>query len=126
MNVPEKKACELISHIWKSINWDNVSASRRMGIYDEYTSKVKSASCNSSLSLFSERLSNKMGIRCMKYSQKILDIIQENSQEVLRLLREETQLIILLMRERIEKQKEEAKNIKVIPEFEGENANEIF
>ena len=36
MNVEEKKACELIHHIWKCINWDNVGASRRMGIYDEY------------------------------------------------------------------------------------------
>jgi len=127
MNVTEAKAYEICHHIWKSINWDNIGASRRMGIYDEYTSKIKSASSNNSLSLFAERLSSKMGIRSIRYSKKILDIIEENNPEVLRLLREETQLIVLLMRDKIETMKEE-KGLKEqipTPEFEGD-IDEIF
>lgn len=94
-------AMELIYAAWRSIPWDTVSPMRRMKIYDEYTSKIKSSACALSLAVFVERLCAKMGIRSID-DTSIAPIVAENSEAVLDALRNETQFVVLLMRERIE------------------------
>jgi hypothetical protein len=101
-----EKALRLVMSVWKCINWDNISPSRRMRIYDELTSKIKSAALTSSLSSMAARLQEKWGVRCVK-DDSILDIIDgDDSGKVLNVLREETQIIVLMLRVAIEKERE--------------------
>lgn len=80
-----------------------------MKIYDEYTSKVLSASHCQDLSKFAQKLCAKMGVIGIggkaEDRANVLAIIRENDPEVLQILREETQLVVLMMREKIEQRK---------------------
>jgi predicted membrane chloride channel (bestrophin family) len=85
-----------------------------MKIYDEYVSKIKSASCTDTLRHFAERLCVKMGVRSLGNSQKIQEILEANNVEVLEALRDDTQYAVLLMREIVEQKKEERKEIEAM------------
>ena len=93
-----------------------------MRIYDEFTSKVRSASHTNSLSTFTEKLSAKMGIISIGGKKEdranITKIIKGNDDAILNLLRNETQLIILMMRELIETKRESGND-----EFSGIDAH---
>lgn len=85
-----------------------------MRIYDEYTSKIRSASHTNSLKKFTEKLCAKMGVVGIggkaEDRRKVLGIIKANDLEVLEILREETQLVVLMMREVIEDRKARGEN----------------
>lgn len=81
-----------------------------MKIYDEYTSKIKSASSMNSLKRFVERLCAKMGIRSIS-DTALTAILTEEREDVLSALREETQYVVLLMREVVEKKQVERADI---------------
>jgi len=76
-----------------------------MKIYDEYTSKIRSAANTSDLRRFTDKLAAKMSIRALNYSQEMMEIVKENDPEMLKILRDETQYIVMLMRAIIEEKK---------------------
>lgn len=106
-------ARDLIYLIWRAISWDNISSSRRMKIYDEFTSKIKSAASTNSIAKFTERLCAKLGIRSISGDIGVRSLLEKNDPEVLALLRDETQFVVLLMREIIEAKKEEYSDDKI-------------
>jgi len=101
-----EQAVSLINAVWHGINWDNVSARRRMKIYEEFENKIKSATGVGRVCHFLEKLSNKMDSTIPeKHSNDVLEIIRHTEQndldlELLDVLRSETTYLVLLMRER--------------------------
>jgi len=77
-----------------------------MKIYDEFTSKIKSAASTNSLAKFVERLCAKLGIRSIGSDAGVRELLAHNDHAILSLFRDETQFIVLLMREVIEAKKE--------------------
>lgn len=102
-------ARDLILAVWREIEWDKVSPMRRMRIYDELVSKVKSAAMTNTLESFIESLARKMGVRTVSPYGLLETISASDKDAVLTLLRDETQIIIVMMREHqeLKKQKKE-------------------
>lgn len=100
-----EKARNLIYAVWRAIPWDTISPMRRIGIYEEFTSKIKSSSGQVNLAKFVERLCAKMGIRNVG-DTAIVKIIAENDEKVLDALRSETIYVVAMMREVIEEKQE--------------------
>jgi len=95
----------LLLQVWHSINWDKISASRRMRIYDEFSSKILSASHTSDMKKFLESLCRKWGIRSLP-DPYIIEILNKyEDRDMLKSLREETIYLVLLMRSMIEEHK---------------------
>ena len=91
-------ARDLILEVWRSVDWDGVSGSRRMGIYDEFQAKVQSAAMTSSLGKFVERLARKMGVRSLNNTRADGILRECDHATVLDLLRTETSMIVIMMR----------------------------
>lgn len=108
-------AVSLISCCWRGIDWDNVSTRRRMKIYEEFASKIKSASATGTLSHFLEKLCQKMDANISGTdAPKVLEIVrgiesEDLDLEILDVLRSETELCVLLMREANNELKEGSK-----------------
>ena len=95
----------LLLSIWHSKDWDKVSASRRMKIYDEFSSKILSSAHTSDMRRFLENLCRKWGIRSLP-DPYILEILNKyEDRKMLKSLREETTYLVLLMRSMIEERK---------------------
>ncbi|MFW9872535.1 MAG: hypothetical protein ACFFG0_05480 [Candidatus Thorarchaeota archaeon] len=107
-------AVKFIIAVWSHINWDNVGTNRRMRIYDELASKIKSAAMTNNLNKFLEKFMLKWGVRSVS-DAKILKIIAEyDHNELLNILRNDTAIIILMLRESQELKKElREKNIEI-------------
>lgn len=100
-----ESARDIILAVWTKIDWDNVSPSRRMKIYDELSSKIRSAALTSDLHKFLSRLCDKMGVRSIS-DPRVLKIFEcINHAEMLKILREETSFVILMLRETQEAKK---------------------
>ena len=112
-------AVNLISTVWRGISWDGVSSRRRMKIYEEYENKIKSASMTGKVSIFLNKVCEKMdsnisGADAPKVLEVIRDIeAQDLDLELLDILRSESALIILLMREANDELKENSKQVKL-------------
>lgn len=109
INKQREQARDIVLAVWTCIDWDGVSASRRMNIYNELASKIKSAALTDTLERFLEGLCRKMGVKTI-YNENVLNIINNaDTKALLKLYREETQIIVLMLRttQEIKKQKKE-------------------
>lgn len=115
----------ILSAIWSAIDWETVSPSRRMNIYKEFASKVKSAAASQSLSVFFERLLQKMGIGGISQFQNdtIASILKANNPEVLQAFREETQFLVILLRQQNEEKNDKRKAKKEKSESDAGHIN---
>jgi len=95
-----------------------------MKIYDEFTSKIKSAAATNSLKRFTERLCAKMQIRSIS-DMSLAKILTEDREDVLIALREETQYVVLIMREVIEKKQAERAEIEAEMHIAMKNIEEV-
>ena len=87
--------------IWSQIDWDKVTGTRAMGIWDEFISKVKaSATTTNQYDKFVEKLCRKMDVRSLKYKNisEISEQTDEFKNAVLKAFREKTQMIVLRLR----------------------------
>lgn len=90
---------EIVQAVWKRIEWDKVSPSRRMKIYEELNSKIKSAATTSKIEKFVENLCKKFDVRDIG-SLRVIQIVENvDEKKLLKVLREDTQIIILLLKE---------------------------
>ena len=104
-----EQARDIVLAVWVCIDWDGVSVSRRMNIYSELASKIKSAAMTETLERFLENLCRKMGVKTVS-NESVLNIIANaDAKALLKLYREETQIIVLMLRttQEIRKQKKE-------------------
>jgi hypothetical protein len=104
-----EQARDIVLAIWNCIDWDGVGASRRMNIYNELASKIRSAALTDTLEHFFENLCRKMGVKSVSNESILQTITKADARSLLRLYREETQIIILMLRthQEIKKQKRE-------------------
>ena len=106
-------ALDVIEAIWHGINWDSVSARRRMKIYDEFAAKVRSSAHTGRFTTFFGDLCRRMESQpwgdWAKQAQIAIDRIEkyELDLDVLELILHEYQYLVLLLRERNDKRKEE-------------------
>lgn len=115
-------AVELIQAVWRSINWENISIKRRMNIYDELTSKIKSAAMTNDLNKFLEKFMLKWGIRSLNDKNILKMLTEYNNSILISVLREDTIVIVLMLREKQELKKREKEELKKREkEEEGKN-----
>lgn len=115
----QNMALSTLIDIWSQIDWDKVTGQRAMGIWDEFSNKVKAASMTTnSYEAFVEKLCKKMDVRSLKF--KNIDEISSQDQEfkkaIIKILRSETQIIVLKLRLNNQVRKEEAKKRKLAME----------
>mgnify|MGYP000254463306 FL=1 len=109
-----------LSEIWAQIDWDKVKGSRALGIWDEFTAKVKStAMTTTSYETFVEKLCRKMDVRSLRFAMisEISELSEDVKKQILKCYRSETQIIILKLRlqnqirkEQMQREKEAAAN----------------
>lgn len=90
-----------LSEIWAQIDWDKVKGSRALGIWDEFTAKVKSAAMTTNkYETFVEKLCRKMDVRSLKFAmiKEISELSEDIKKQILKCFREETQIVILKLR----------------------------
>ena len=90
-----------LSEIWAQIDWDKVKGSRVIGIWDEFTAKVKStAMTTTSYETFVEKLCRKMDVRSLRFAMisEISELSEDVKKQILKCYRSETQIIILKLR----------------------------
>jgi len=91
--------------VWQCIDFEGMSSSRRMGIYDELTSKIKSAATSNGIPAMLCRLQGKFGVRSLKNTNALAIAYGDDGPEILEVLRNEAPLIVLMLREAQEKKK---------------------
>ena len=109
-----------LSEIWAQIDWDKVKGSRALGIWDEFTAKVKStAMTTTSYETFVEKLCRKIDVRSLRFAMisEISELSEDIKKQILKCFRSETQIIILKLRlqnqirkEQMQREKEAAAN----------------
>jgi hypothetical protein len=108
-------AVQIITSIWRGINWDSVSTRRRMKIYEEYKNKIESASMVGKVTHFVEKLTEKMESTIPEQEvQTVLRIVKNVESddlelEFLDICRSETAYLVLRMRELNDELKEGSK-----------------
>jgi len=95
----------LIYLVWKHIDFDSMSQSRLMNIWNEFLGKVKMAATSSDPAQFLEVLCKRMGIVSLKQTS-IIPLLEP---EVLQEIRENTRLIVLMTRGIVEEGKKQYK-----------------
>ena len=95
-----REAClNILRAVWLEIDWNNVSSSRRIKIYDEFLSKMVASYNVNTIAKFVENICRKWGIRDIRH-EKILEVERNFSdKEILNTLRIEPRMLILLLRE---------------------------
>jgi hypothetical protein len=99
-NVKEMAVTTLLE-IWTCIDWDKTDKKRLIGIWDEFTNKVKAtASTTNDYNIFVEKLCRKMGINSLRYKQisEISETDDKVKAEILQMFRENTRLVVLELR----------------------------
>lgn len=96
---------DLVLPVWNAIEWDKVAPQRRMKIYEELSSKIKSSATTSSVTKFIEKLCVKFDVRSITSARMIQIIEDHDNKKILKTFREDTQIIILLLREKVEERK---------------------
>jgi hypothetical protein len=128
-------AVSTLVEIWSQIDWDKVTGQRAMGIWDEFSSKVKaSAMTTNSYEKFVEKLCRKMEVRSLKFRtiNEITNESEEFKKAILKAFREETQVIVLKLRLNNQIRKEQEQQEKIRKEKEKaladklENAQVVF
>ena len=90
-----KIAVEILNSLWLSIDFESMSNSRKMSIWDEFSSKVRA--CSNSSETF-EKFIEKF---CKKFNIKSLEIDAKNISEVSCFSKEEKDLILKAYREQL-------------------------
>lgn len=111
-------AVSTITEIWSQIDWEKIDKKRLLGIWDEFTSKVKAtAMTTNDYEKFIDKLCKKMDVRSLRHSQiqEISKMNEKDKTEILKALRNNTHAIVLELRlnnqiKRENKELSEAKN----------------
>lgn len=108
----QSMAVSTLTDIWSQIDWDKVTGQRALGIWDEFSNKVKAtAMTTNSYETFVEKLCRKMDVRSLRF--KNINEISEQSNDfkvaILNMFRKETQIVILKLRLNNQIRKEQAK-----------------
>lgn len=117
-------AVATLTDIWSRLDWEKISTNRTLGIWEEFSNKVKAcAMTTTSYETFVEKLCKKMTVKALKYADisMISDLDDETKKKILKCLREETQLVVLKLRLNNQIRKEMSKKEKKIME---ENTDE--
>jgi hypothetical protein len=93
-----KAVVDILLEVWKHIDFENMSNTRMMKIYNEFTSKVLAATSVRTKEEFINKLCEKFGIRSLSNPDIVKKLNKFDNDEFLDLLREETQYLILIMR----------------------------
>lgn len=97
----EEKAVKLLYFMWKNIDHEGMSASRRMGIWDEFLNKVIFSSRSPTPERMLETFARKFGIGAYR-NPEMLDKLTE---ETVQVIRKSPRKIVLLLRNVIEVEK---------------------
>lgn len=106
----ETKAVEILDTIWKSIDFESMSNSRKKEIWSEFKNKVKGSALKSNtVSEFVDTICKKFNISVIeKDYKKILEVVEENSDfEILEMYRNNLMILIFKLRMMRETAKEE-------------------
>lgn len=101
-------AVQVIESIWHGIVWDRVSSRRRMKIYDEYASKIRSAAHTGRFTHFYVNLCRKMDSspygEWAEQARTAIERIEKHNLDldVLELIIAEYQYLILILRQKNE------------------------
>ena len=93
-----ERTIKFLYFLWKSIDFESMSASRRIGLWDEFQAKVEFACRQDEPERMLEVFGKKFGIVSFKKTQ-ILSFIDE---KVLQDVRENPRLVVLMLRNIIE------------------------
>lgn len=94
-------AVSTIAEIWSQIDWDKIDKKRILGIWDEFTSKVKAtAMTTNDYERFIDKLCKKMDVRSLRHSQiqEISKMKEKDKVEILKILRNNTHSVVLELR----------------------------
>ena len=94
-------AVSTIAEIWSQIDWDKIEKKRILGIWDEFTSKVKAtAMTTNDYERFIDKLCKKMDVRSLRHSQiqEISKMKEKDKVEILKILRNNTHSVVLELR----------------------------
>lgn len=99
----------ILEEIWRKINFQDMAASRRMRIWDEFSTKMLAATRVRTRFQFLNEFARSFNVKALS-DPNISDLIQRFSDdEFLTLLRDEQQFLILLLRNKREALKEQFK-----------------
>lgn len=101
----EERAVKLAYFLWKSIDHEGMSASRRMGIWDEFQQKLIFAARAQTPEEMLETFAKKFGILTFRHTA----ILQFMDLEALATIRKSPRKIVLMLRNVIEIEKKEFK-----------------
>lgn len=100
-----KQVLTVLQNVWKNINWDSVSPSRRMKIYDEFLSRILVSANTDTVSGFVRNICGKWGIRALD-DTKIIGIEQTvNSEDFLEVARSDARILVLRLRQMVDQKK---------------------
>lgn len=120
----EKKAIEILDVVWKSIDFESMSNSRKKEIWSEFKNKVKGSALKSNtISEFVEAMCKKFNISVIeKDYNKILEVYEEDTSfEILDAYRNNLMIIMFKLRMKREKVKEDYKKKATNSTKEAEN-----
>ena len=112
-----KKAVEILNSLWLSIDFENMSNTRKMSIWDEFSSKVRACSNSSeTFEKFVEKFCKKFNIKSLEVDAKnIIDIAElskEKKEAILKAYREQLSIVMLELRIMRDEKKEAYKDAK--------------
>jgi len=113
-----KKAVEILNSLWLSIDFENMSNTRKMSIWDEFSSKVRACSNSSeTFEKFVEKFCKKFNIKSLEVDAKnIIDIAElskEKKEAILKAYREQLSIVMLELRIMRDEKKEAYKELKL-------------
>lgn len=101
-------AVDILEVIFTSIDFENMSATRKMAIWDEFKNKVKASALSAyDLGGFIENICKKFNISGIKKDYAVILDAAAEGEEILRIYREELMMCIFKLRMKREQKKEE-------------------
>lgn len=101
-------AVDILEVVFTSIDFETMSASRKMAIWDEFKNKVKASALSAyDLGGFVENICKKFNISGVKKDYAIILDAEAEGEEILRIYREELMMCIFKLRMKREQKKEE-------------------
>lgn len=117
-NERRKAILEILESVWTQIDFENMSNSRKMRIWDEFSSKILAATRVRTKEQFLNVLCQSFGIRAFRNTNILEDFQSFGDIEFLDTIREELQFLVLLIRKRRQEIKDNAgKPIKTEPQY---------
>lgn len=101
-------AVDILEVIFTSIDFENMSATRKMAIWDEFKNKVKGAALSAyDLGGFVESICKKFNISGIKKDYAVILNAEQDSDKILEIYREQLMMCIFKLRMKREQKKEE-------------------